>query len=98
MSRTRRTYTAEFKLQAVLMVLEQDYSIAEAARQLGIGQNLLRNWKIKYQEQGQHAFPGNGKRSAQDDELHRLREENRRLRAERDVLKKAVGYFASPPT
>lgn len=98
MSKTRRSYSSEFKQQAVLMVVEQGYSIAEAARQLGIGQNLLRNWKAKYLDQGDQAFPGHGKRSPQDDELHRLRQENLRLRQERDILKKALGYFSSPPT
>ena len=85
MSRTRRTYTAEFKQQAVLMVLQEGYSVAEAARQLGIGEQLLRNWKNRYLQEGPQAFPGHGKGSPSEEELHRLREENRRLRQERDV-------------
>ena len=85
MSRTRRTSTAELKQQAVLMVLQEGDSVAEAARQLGIGEQLLRNWKNRYLQEGPQAFPGHGKRSPQDEELHRLREENRRLRQERDV-------------
>ena len=83
MSRTRRTYTAEFKQQAVQMVLHQGLSVAEAARQLGISDNLLRNWKKAYDQQGDDAFPGQGKRTPQEEELYRLRQENRRLRQER---------------
>ena len=98
MSGKRRTYSTEYKRQAVQMVTQQGLSVAEAARQLGIGENLLRNWKKAYDQQGEDAFPGQGKRTAQEEELHRLRQENLRLRQERDVLKKAVGYFSNPPT
>ena len=45
MPRTRRTYTPEFKVEAVKLVTEQGYSVAEAARSLGISENLIRNWK-----------------------------------------------------
>ena len=63
MARTRRTYTPEFKAQAVKLVTEQGYSVAEAARSLGLSENLLRNWKQALEAQGEHAFPGHGKRS-----------------------------------
>ena len=63
MAKTRRTYTPEFKAEAVKLVTEQGYSVAEAARSLGICHNLIRNWKQTLQAQGEHAFPGRGKLS-----------------------------------
>jgi transposase len=98
MPRQRTTYTAEFKLQAVRMVTDQRLSIAEVARRLDVGENLLRTWRKAFLERGGDAFPGHGGPTPADDELRRLRAENARLRAERDLLKKAAAYFASPPT
>lgn len=95
MSRTRKTYTAEFKQQAVLMITQQGLSVAEAARQLGVSENCLRLWKKAALELGSKAFPGQGNLSPQDQEIRRLRDENIRLAAERDLLKKAAAYFAS---
>ena len=98
MSRKRRTYTREFKIEAVKLVTEKGQSVAEAARSLGIGQTLLRTWKDKLHNGPDQAFPGQGNRSPAEDELHRLRAENRRLQAERDILKKALAYFAKEAT
>jgi transposase len=98
MPRKRSTYTAEFKLQAVQMITEQKLSVAEVARRLDVGENLLRNWKKAFERQGDGAFPGHGNPSPADDELRRLRAEVTRLKAERDLLKKAAAYFASPPS
>jgi transposase len=98
MPRTRRTYTAEFKTEAVKLVTEQGYSVAEAARSLGISENLIRNWKQALHDQGDQAFPGQGHLSPQEQELARLRAENKRLLAERDILKKAAAFFAREAT
>jgi transposase len=99
MAGKRATYTAEFKLQAVKMILEQERSVAEVARRLGVGENLLHTWKkAALAEGGANAFPGHGNPTPAEDELRRLRAENARLRAERDLLKKAAAYFANPPT
>jgi transposase len=98
MGKTRRTYTPEFKAQAVRLVTEQGYSVAEAARSLGVHQTLLRSWKINLQAQGDQAFPGRGKLPPFEEELHRLRAENKRLLAERDILKKAAAFFAKEAT
>lgn len=97
MPRKRSTYTAEFKLQAVRMVTDQKLAVAEAARRLDVGGNPLRTWKKAFEERGNDAFPGHGNPTPADDELRRLRAENVRLRAERDLLTKAAAYFASPP-
>jgi transposase len=98
MPRTRATYTAEFKLAAVKLVTDQRLSVAEAARRLDVGDNLVRTWKKAFDERGDAAFPGHGNPTPADDELRRLRAEVTRLRAERDLLKKAAAYFASPPS
>jgi transposase len=94
----RKTYTPEFKLQALRMLSEQGLSVAEAARRLGVRDNLLRAWKKAAGQNGAAAFPGQGNLSPAEGELARLRAENVRLRAERDLLKKAAAYFASPPS
>ena len=94
----RKTYTREFKLQAVRMLTDQGLSVAEVSRLLGVGQNCLRTWLQAAREQGPNAFPGQGHLSPADEELRRLRAEVQRLRAERDLLKKAAAYFASPPS
>jgi transposase len=90
--------TEEFKTQAVKLVTEQGYSVAEAARSLGISENLIRNWKQALQDQGEQAFPGQGRLSPQEQELARLRADNKRLLAERDLLKKAAAFFAREAT
>ena len=93
----RKTYTREFKLQALRMVADEGLSVAEVARRLGIGENCLRTWRKAARAHGEAAFPGNGHLSPADEEVRRLRAEVQRLRAERDLLKKAAAYFASPP-
>jgi transposase len=98
MARTRRTYTPEFKTEAVKLVTEQGYSVAEAARTLGVSENLIRNWKQALEQDGADAFSGQGKLPAVEEELRRLRAENQRLRAERDILKKAAAFFAKEAT
>ena len=98
MPRSRTTHTAEFKLAAVQMITEQKLSVAEAARRLDIRENLLRNWYKAFQAQGHDAFPGQGNLTPADEELRRLRAEVTRLKAERDLLKKAAAYFAGPPS
>lgn len=97
MPRKRSTYTAEFKLSAVKMITDQKLAVAEVARRLGIGENLLRTWKKAFEGCGSDAFPGHGHPTPADAELRRLRAENARLRAERDLLRKAAAYFACPP-
>ena len=90
----RRTYTSQFKREAVELIEREGLSVAEAARRLGVDQTLLRSWKLKFQEQGDQAFPGAGQRTAIEEENRQLREENARLKMERDILKKATAFFA----
>lgn len=98
MTRRRRTCTSEFKIEAVKLVTEKGQSVSEAARSLGIGQTLLRSWKIVFQGQGHDAFPGNGRLNPHEDEIRRRRAENKRLLMERAVLKKATAFFAREAT
>jgi transposase len=84
---TRKKYTREFKQDAVRLVIEQGYNQSEAARNLGIDRGMLGRWVKEFQEDGSGAFRGNGKLTTEEEELRRLREENRRLKMERDILK-----------
>jgi transposase len=91
---TRKKYSKEFKLDAISLVLEQGYSQTEAARNLSINATMLRRWiKEHHNEEGQ-AFRGNGKLTEEQIEIRRLREENRRLKMEKEILKKATVFFA----
>jgi transposase len=89
-TRKRREYTEDFKRDAVALVTEQGYKSSEAARSLGIGDNLIRRWKREFEEEAS----GAGLSSDEREELKRLRKENRMLRMEKEILKKASAYFA----
>jgi transposase len=92
MSSSRRTYTLEFKQEAVLLVTKQGLSLSEAARRLGIHPNLLRTWKASLARKGPLA--NSRQPTALETENARLRAENERLRMEREILKKATAFFA----
>ena len=94
MARQRRSYTSEFKVEAVKLVTEKGYSVAEAARSLDIGETLLRSWKLALEKQPDQAFPGHGRLPAIEEELRQLRAENKRLQLERDILQQATAFFA----
>jgi transposase len=98
MAKKRRTFTREFKVAAIKLITEQGYSYAEAARQLGILDNQLRQWKKQFDADATQAFPGQGNRSPLEAEVERLRVENKRLQLERDILKKATAFFAKEAT
>jgi transposase len=98
MAKPRRIFTREFKISAVNLIKEQGYSFAEAARQLGILDKQLRQWKKQLDAEGSHAFPGHGNRTPLEAEVERLRSENKRLQMERDILKKATAFFAREAT
>ena len=91
--KTRKKYSKEFKLDAISLVQEQGYSCAGAARSLGINVNMLGRW-IKAQDQEGEAFRGQGKLTVEQLEIRRLKEENRQLKMEKEILKKATVFFA----
>jgi transposase len=94
MSRKYRTYTEEFKQEAIKLVTQQGYKIGEAARSLGINENLLGKWKRR--SEAGNAGPSQGSLPGDERaELERLRAENKRLLMERDILKKAAAFFAN---
>ena len=97
MGEKRKTYDKEFKLSAVKMVLEEGLSVAQVSRDLGINENSLHNWKKKYLEDKENAFPGKGRLKPEDEELRRLKKELKTVKMERDILKKAMAFFAKEP-
>lgn len=94
MSEKRRKYSQQFKIDAVLLARLEGMSIAQAARDLGIGEQMLGRWKKQYGKDGGHAFPGKGRLRPEDDQLRKLRRELDTVRQERDILKKAVAIFS----
>jgi transposase len=86
MAKQRRNFTREFKLEAVRRIAAEGKSLAEVARELGLGESLLRSWKTALADEGEQAFPGKGNLPAVEEELRRLRAENQRLRLEREIL------------
>ena len=88
----RRRFTAEFKREAVGLTAPPDVSVAQVARDLGIGANLLSRWRRELHAEGATAFRRQG--VARDEEVARLKRELARVRRERDFLKDAAAYFA----
>jgi len=93
--KTRKKYSKEFKLDAISLVLEQDYSRAEAARSLGINAHMLGRWVKEQQTDDGQAFRGNGKLTEEQEKIKRLEAQVKRLEMERDLLKKATAFFAA---
>lgn len=93
----RRSFTAEFKHEAVRLVRERGMTVSQAARDLDLHENVLRKWVRDAKQSGTHAFPGRGKQRPDDAEISRLKRELAKTQAERDILKKAIAYFAKEP-
>ena len=91
---TRRQFSREFKLEAVRLVKDRGVSVAQAARDLDVHENVLRKWVREAAEDPQQAFPGKGVMKPEQAEIERLKKEVAKLRMERDILKKAAAYFA----
>lgn len=94
MSEKRRSYDKEFKLSAVKMITEGGMSLMQVSRDLGVNENSLYKWKKDYLSDQQNAFPGKGNLKPEQEELRKKDREIARLTMERDILKKALGYFA----
>ena len=90
----RKKYTKEFKLNAINLVLEQGYKRTEAARNLEIDPTMLGRWIKEHEQDDGYAFRGNGKLTPEQEELRQLREENKQLKMEKEILKKATVFFA----
>lgn len=87
----RKRYSREFKLSAVRLVQEQGYSIAEASNSLGVDDQCIRYWIRQLKDE---VGEPTGQNASLRSEVQRLREENRRLLTEREILKKAATFFA----
>ena len=91
----RKTYTKQFKIEAVRLLESGDQDATSLALQLGIRRNQLYKWQKEIHDKGTDAFQGPGRKPlSQEDELTRLKRENARLQEENDILKKAARYFA----
>lgn len=90
----RRTFSKEFKRDAVSLVIGQGYSCVDAAQSLGVHEKMLSRWIKEQKEDGDVAFRGRGRLRPEQEELRRLREENKRLKMEKEILKKAAVFFA----
>jgi len=91
---TRRQFSHEFKTEAVHLVTERGVSVAQAARDLDVHATVLRRWIRQSRDLPARAFRGDGQMTSTDEEVRRLRREIVKLKAERDILKKAAAYFA----
>ena len=93
-SRTRQTFSPEFKREAVRRLQQDDIEGAQLARELGIARNKLYLWKAEVETHGDAAFPGQGGRTRKNDETAALKAEVKKLREENEILKKAAIFFA----
>jgi transposase len=100
MGKTRRSFTREFKVQAVRMVGEAGRRLSEVARDLELDPKLIRRWREALEQETKkevsEAFPGKGHLQPEPEEVRRLQRENARLREEREILKKALAIFSGP--
>jgi len=97
MKGTRKAYTVEFKREAVRLV-RGGLTASEVARDLGLVPNMVAGWVREGQAHPAQAFPGRGKAKTDEAEVDRLRKEIIKLKAERDLLKKATAHFAKEST
>lgn len=95
MNKKRRKFDKDFKLQAIQMVEKDGISKSEVARRLGVSQPVVSSWVRSFHQDGSVAFPGNGRLKPLEEELRKLRQENKELRLETEFLKKSAAYFAS---
>ena len=94
----RRRFSREFKVEAVRLVRDRGVSAAQAARDLDVHENVLRKWVKEFGSDPLQAFPGHGQMKPEQQEIERLKREVNKLKAERDILKKAAAFFAREAT
>ena len=97
MTEKRRTFTAEFKLEAIELSKASERTDRDVERDLDLPRGTLHRWRKELACDGAQAFPGKGHLKADDEALRQLRRENEVLRQERDILKKALGIFSQGP-
>ena len=94
----RRKFTREFKLETVRLIKERGVGYTQPSQDLGVHQSQLRTWVKVFVGDPQHAFPGQGQMKPEQLEIARLKREVTKLKAERDILKKAAAYFTKEST
>src|ERR1700736_4720432 len=94
MPKEQRTFTQEFKQEAVRLAQTSGKSITQVARDLGIADSTLHHWCKLVAEQGEQVFPGSGHQPSLEEENRRLKRELDVTRQERDILKKAIAIFS----
>lgn len=95
----RRTYSEQFKREAVELSFQENRTAKEVAEELGTSYNNLIRWRNEYKEKDELAFPGQGnqKLSPEEQKIKELKKELRAAQEERDILKKAVAIFSKKP-
>ena len=100
-TKIRRSFTDEFKREAVSLLVSSGRPLTQVARELGIQPSMLRHWRDDGQAKGTAikpaGRPASGVTSAEHAEIRRLEKELARAQMERDILKKAIGIFSGPP-
>ena len=91
----RKKYSKEFKLDAVSLVVDQNYTRTDAAKSLGINQQMLGRWVKESQTDDGQAFRGNGKFTPEQEKIRVLKAQVKKLQMEKDILKKATVFFAA---
>jgi transposase len=94
MAKVQKVYTREFKEEAVQLAQTSGKPITQIARELGISDASIHQWRKEFAQQGKDAFPGSGHQTPLEEENRRLRRELERVQQERDILKKAVSIFS----
>jgi transposase len=94
MTRVQRQYSRDFKVEAVRLLETSGKSASQLERELGIGKGNLLRWKREFAADGEDAFPGQGRLTPEQERLRHLERENKILRQERDILKKAIAIFS----
>lgn len=94
MPRKRAKHSAEYKQEAIRRIIDGKEAVVTVAGELGLARETLYRWMREYHQEPSEAFRGNGKLTSQDEEIRRLRQENARLKEEREILKKAATFFA----
>ena len=97
MSKQRKTYTREFKLEARRLAETSGRPITQVERELGLSQGTIAHWRREVQRNGGEAFPGHGHLLPSEERLRQLERENAILRQERDILKKAIAVVSPKP-
>ena len=95
MQKVQKTDTPEFKREAVRLAQTSGKPIAQIARELGISDTSIHQWRKELAGRGLEAFPGSGHQTVQEEEMRRLKRELEVVKQERDILKKAVSIFSS---